>query len=144
MRHSDEDIKEAAARFDRLASEVERNPDAIKVERLIDLQAVAAAAAAVQSAQAGLVEAIDISRAHGRSWNELAVALNVSRQAARQRYGAASSAAKKVAAGRRPANATRKAGSGAIKISAAKPVSVVTNRSVAKKAAVSKRGRKSG
>ena len=34
-----------------------------------------------------LVEAVKRARAHGRSWNRIAVALGVSRQAARQRFG---------------------------------------------------------
>src|SRR5580700_10885959 len=94
MRHSDEEIEQAATRFKRLADEIEGNPDAVEVEHLGDLQAVASAADAVQAAQASLVKAVEISRAHGRSWNELAVALNVSRQAARQRFGTTSQATK--------------------------------------------------
>jgi hypothetical protein len=86
MRHSDEEIKEAAARFQRVADEVERNPGATKVEYLADLGAVASVADEVRAAQARLVQAVEISRAHGRSWNELAVPLGVSRQAARQRF----------------------------------------------------------
>ena len=86
MRHSDEEIKEAAARFERIADEVERNPDATKVEYLADLGAVASAADEVRSAQARLAQAVEMSRGHGRSWNELAVPLDVSRQAARQRF----------------------------------------------------------
>jgi hypothetical protein len=31
-------------------------------------------------------EAVEVARAHGRSWNQIAVALGVSRQAARQRF----------------------------------------------------------
>ena len=95
----------------------------------------ASAAAAVQSAQSSLLEAVENSRAHGRSWNELAVALNVSRQAARQRYGITSSTPKKPMVDRW-ATATRKGGSVTRKIAAAKKVPV------AKKAAVGKRGRK--
>jgi hypothetical protein len=136
MRHSDQEIKEAAARFDRLADELEHNPDAAKIEDLSDLQAVASAAAAVQSAQSSLLEAVENSRAHGRSWNELAVALNVSRQAARQRYGITSSTPKKPMVDRRWATTTRKGGSVDSKVAAAKKVPV------AKKAAVGKRGRK--
>jgi hypothetical protein len=124
MRNGDKDIKEAAARFDRRTDEIERNPDAAKIEHLSDLHAVASAAVAVQSAQASLVEAVEISRAHGRSWNELAVALDVSRQAARQRYGITSNTPKK------PVEDRRKAGS--------RPGNVA----VAKKNAVAKRARK--
>ena len=36
--------------------------------------------------EARLREAVQIARGHGHSWNRIAVALGVSRQAARQRY----------------------------------------------------------
>jgi hypothetical protein len=129
MRHSDQEIKDAAARFDRLADEMEHNPDAAKFEHLSDLQTVASAAAAVQSAQSSLLEAVENSRAHGRSWNELAVALNVSRQAARQRYGITSSTTKKPMVDRRWATTTRKGGSVDSKVAAAKKVPVAKPRS---------------
>src|ERR1019366_7710622 len=111
MRHSDEEIKEAAARFDRLAREIERNPEAAKTEQLSDLQAVSSAAAAVQSAQASLLEAVKRSRPHCPSSNEPAVAPNVSRQAARQRYGDASNTPEKPMVDRSCATTTREAGS---------------------------------
>ena len=141
MAYSDQQIKEAAARFDRLADEIERNTDVAKVEHLSDLQAVASAAAAVQSAQASLLEAVEISRAHGRSWNELAVALNVSRQAARQRYAITSNSPKKAMVVRRRATPARKASSSADRVAAAKKVPVAKH-SATKKAVVAKRGRK--
>jgi hypothetical protein len=56
MRHTDAEIEDAAHRFERLADQV------LVAER------VAAA------------------RARGRSWNRIAVALGVSRQAARHRF----------------------------------------------------------
>ncbi len=141
MRHSDEEIKQAAGRFKRLADAIERNPDAAEVEQLGDLQSVASAAAAVQSAQASLVKAVEISRAQGRSWNELAVALNVSRQAARQRYGTTSDVPKPKA-DRRWAATSGKADSRAVKAAAAKKVSKAKQVG-ASRAASSKRGRKS-
>lgn len=141
MRHSDEEIKQAATRFKRLADEIERNPNAAEVEHLGDLQAVASAAAAVQSAQASLVKAVEISRAHGRSWNELAVALNVSRQAARQRYGTASDVPKKPRVDPRWAATSRKADPRAVKAAGAKKVTKA-KQADASTAASSKRGRK--
>lgn len=51
-----------------------------------DLRAIAAAAEAVRADEARLREAVEIARAHGRSWNQVVVALGVSRQAARQRF----------------------------------------------------------
>lgn len=140
MRHSDEEIKEAAARFEWLADEIEREPDGTQVEHLGDLQAVAAAAAAVQSAQASLVKSVAVSRGRGRSWNELAVALNVSRQAARQRYGTTSDGSKNPKADRRWAATSRKADAGAVKAAAKKAPNAT--RAAARSGAPSKRGRK--
>lgn len=51
-----------------------------------DLRAVATAADTARVDDARLKEAVDIARAHGRSWNHIALALGVSRQAARQRF----------------------------------------------------------
>jgi hypothetical protein len=124
MRHSDEEIKEAAARFERIADEVERNPNAVKVEYLADLGVVASAADEVRAAQARLVQAVAISRGHGRSWNELAVPLGVSRQAARQRFASevplASTVPKPGVGQRRKAAGTQRARSGTAKVAAAK------------------------
>jgi hypothetical protein len=47
---------------------------------------IADAAETVRDDEARLREAVEIARAHGRSWNQIAVALGVSRQAARQRF----------------------------------------------------------
>ena len=52
-----------------------------------DLRDVAVAVDAVATADARLREAVTMARAHGRSWNRIAIALGVSRQAARQKYG---------------------------------------------------------
>jgi len=41
---------------------------------------------AVRADEARLREAVNVARAHDRSWNQVAVALGVSRQAARQRF----------------------------------------------------------
>jgi hypothetical protein len=42
-----------------------------------DLGGIAAAAQAVRDDEARLREAVEIARAHGRSWNQIAVALGV-------------------------------------------------------------------
>lgn len=85
MRHSDEEIEHAARRFDRLAEDlVPKNAD---LDRTDDLSHVAAASDAIRADEAHLKAAVDIARANGRSWNQIAVALGVSRQAARQRFG---------------------------------------------------------
>lgn len=84
MTHTDEDIELAAERFERWASSLD--PATTKAEDISDLRAVAQAADAVKADEARLREAVEIARAHGRSWNRIAVALGVTRQAARQRF----------------------------------------------------------
>jgi hypothetical protein len=84
MRHTDEEIEHAARRFEQLADELD--PATAEVAHTEDLRVIAAASEAVRSDEARLREAVEIARAHGRSWNEISVALGVSRQAARQRF----------------------------------------------------------
>lgn len=83
-RHTDIEIEQAAQRFERLADKLD--PRATEAERTDDLREVAAAAEAVRADDARLKEAVILARAHGRSWNHIALALGVSRQAARQRF----------------------------------------------------------
>ncbi len=85
-RHTDEEIERAAERFAELADHLE--PATSPGERLDDLQAIVAAVDAVRVDDARLREAVGAARGNGRSWNLIAVALGVSRQAARQRFGA--------------------------------------------------------
>lgn len=84
MRHSDEEIEQAAARFEELAGELD--PSAVAAENLDDLREVAAVSDALRADEARLREAVALARAHDRSWNQIAVALGVTRQAARQRF----------------------------------------------------------
>ncbi len=84
MRHTDDEIERAAKRFDQLADELD--PATANVDDTNDLRVIAAASDAARADQARLQEAVAAARAHGRSWNHIAVALGVSRQAARQRF----------------------------------------------------------
>ena len=84
MKHTDEDIEQAAERY-RLLSET-LDPEVTQADDLSDLRAVATAAEATREDEARLREAVETARAHGRSWNHIARALGVSRQAARQRF----------------------------------------------------------
>ena len=61
-------------------------PDVVRVDDTRDLAAVADAADAVRAAEAKLLEAVTMARAHERSWGRIGIALGVSRQAARQRF----------------------------------------------------------
>ncbi len=84
MRHTDEEIERAAQRFEQLAEKLD--PESARVVSTEDLRGIAAAAQAVREDEARLREAVEVARARGRSWNQIAVALGVSRQAARQRF----------------------------------------------------------
>jgi hypothetical protein len=84
MRHTDEEIERAAERFEHLADELD--PARTEVEKTDDLRHVATVSEAVRADEARLREAVAVARAHGRSWNQIAVALGVTRQAARQRF----------------------------------------------------------
>lgn len=78
--HTEEEIERAA----QLAEDFD--PTTAQVVDTTDLRAITGAADAVRTGEAQLREAVEIARAHGRSWNQIAVALGVSRQAARQRF----------------------------------------------------------
>ena len=84
MQHTSDDIERAARRFEQLADELD--PATAEVEHTDDLRQIAAESEAVRADEARLREAVEIARAHGRSWNQIAMALGVSRQAARQRF----------------------------------------------------------
>jgi len=85
MRHTDEQIEQAATRFEQLADALD--PATAHVDHTDDLRQIASVSEAVRADEARLREAVEVARAHGRSWNQIAVALGVSRQAARQRFG---------------------------------------------------------
>ena len=90
MRHSDKDIEEAARRYEQLVDDLD--PAAVNAEQTEDLHSIATVAEAVRADEARLRDVVETARAHGRSWNEIAVALGVSRQAARQRFSSKASA----------------------------------------------------
>ncbi len=84
MRHTNDEIERAAQRFEELADQLD--PAAALVDDTDDLRHIAAASDAIRTDEARLREAVELARGHGRSWNQIAVALGVSRQAARQRF----------------------------------------------------------
>ena len=84
MQHTNDEIERAARRFEQLADELD--PDTAEVDRTDDLREVATISETLRAEEAQLRETVNIARAHGRSWNQIAVALGVSRQAARQRF----------------------------------------------------------
>jgi hypothetical protein len=86
----DKEIEQAAERFERLAGALD--PETAHVEDTDDLRAIATAAEAARADDVRLRETVLLARAHGRSWNHIALALGVSRQAARQRFASKASA----------------------------------------------------
>ena len=84
MKHTDAEIEEAASRFEALADNLD--PNSVTADDLSDLQAVAEAAEQVRRDEALVTERVAAARARGRSWNRIAVALGISRQAARHRF----------------------------------------------------------
>jgi hypothetical protein len=89
-KHSNKDIEAAAARFEQWAENVD--PATIRWQEAPELLAVAQVADNVRADEARLRDAVTAARDAGRSWNRIAVALGVSRQAARQRFGDKASA----------------------------------------------------
>jgi hypothetical protein len=85
MKHTDAEIEEAARRFERWADKLD--PATAEAEDVSDLRAIAEAAEQARRGEALVAERVAAARAHGRSWNRIAAALGVSRQAARQRFG---------------------------------------------------------
>jgi hypothetical protein len=96
MRYTDEQIEETSRRFEELADQLD--PATAAVDDLSDLRAIAEAADQVRRDEALVTERVARARALGRSWNRIAVALGVSRQAARHRF------ASKVGLSRRPSS----------------------------------------
>lgn len=84
MAHTYDEIAEAAGRFERLADDLD--PGSATAESIDDLGQIAAASEAMRADEVRLRQSVSTARAHDRSWNEIALALGVSRQAARQRY----------------------------------------------------------
>jgi len=89
-KHTDKQIETAAARFEHWAKNVDTAT--IRWQEAPELLAVAQVADNVRADEARLRDAVTAARNAGRSWNRIAVALGVSRQAARQRFGDKASA----------------------------------------------------
>jgi hypothetical protein len=81
-KHTEEEIERAVRRAEQF------DPTTTPMEDATDLRAIAEAADAVQAAQARLREAVEAARLlHDRSWGRIGIALGVSRQSARERFG---------------------------------------------------------
>lgn len=81
-KHSDDEIKEAASRFEEWASTLTCED----FHDTADLRAIAEASEGVRAGQARVRELVQLARSNGRSWGQIGIALGVSRQAARERF----------------------------------------------------------
>lgn len=79
--HSVEEIQRAA----KLADEFD--PSGVPADDTTDLRTLAEAVDALRTGEARVRELVARARANGRSWGEIGIALGVSRQAARERFG---------------------------------------------------------
>ncbi len=79
--HTEEEIRRAA----KLADEFD--PSGVPMDDTTDLRALAQAVDGVRVGEARVRELVALIRANGRSWGEIGIALGVSRQAARERFG---------------------------------------------------------
>jgi DNA-directed RNA polymerase specialized sigma24 family protein len=79
--HTQEEIERAA----KLAEEFD--PSGVPMDNTTDLRAIAEAVASLRTGEARVRELVALARASGRSWGEIGIALGVSRQAARERFG---------------------------------------------------------
>lgn len=84
MAHTEEDFARAAKALEDRLNKLD--PDTVEVDDTSDLRSIAEAVDSARSAEAQIRERVEVARAHGRSWNRIALALGVSRQAARERF----------------------------------------------------------
>ena len=77
---TDEDIQ----RLQKLAEDFD--PSTTAGRDVGDLRAIAETVDSIQAGEAKLRELVQLARAGGRSWGEIAIALGVSRQAAHERF----------------------------------------------------------
>jgi hypothetical protein len=79
--HTEEEIQRAA----KLAEEFD--PSSAPVDDTTDLRGIAEAVDSVGSGAARVRELVALARNNGRSWGEIGIALGISREAARERFG---------------------------------------------------------
>jgi hypothetical protein len=82
MMHTEKEIRDAAERLERRLEE----DRPVEMKSAADLAAIAYAVDAREAAEAMIQKTVENARENGRSWNRIAVALGVSRQAARERF----------------------------------------------------------
>lgn len=83
MPRTPQQLKQAAAEAEAWLDSL---GDDVQVEDPADLREIAKAVAEVAAAEERLAELVRAARENGRSWGRIAMALGVSKQAARQRF----------------------------------------------------------
>lgn len=79
--------KTAKAEIEALESALDNlDPDSVKVTDPVELRAIAEYVDQIEETQRLIDSAVEAARAAGYSWARIALALNVSRQAAHERY----------------------------------------------------------
>lgn len=91
MPRNREDLERAAAEAEEWLDDLD--PADVMAEDTTDLRAITAALARIAADERELRAAVGAARSAGRSWGRIALALGVSKQAARQRFGASSPSA---------------------------------------------------
>lgn len=84
MPRTDAELQDISERIERKLDELD--PAQGPARDSGDLRAITEAVAARDRAEAQILERVQVARSHGRSWNLIAMALGVSRQAARERF----------------------------------------------------------
>jgi hypothetical protein len=84
LKQAKAEIEDVARRFERPADDLD--PATAPADDLADLRAIAEATAQVRRDEALVTERVAAARARGHSWNGIANALGISRQAARHRF----------------------------------------------------------
>jgi DNA-directed RNA polymerase specialized sigma24 family protein len=86
MPRSREQVERAAVEAEAWLDGLDPDDDSVRVDDPADLRQIARALHAVVDAEQMLTLAISAARANGRSWNEIARIVGMSRQATQKRY----------------------------------------------------------
>lgn len=87
MPRTREQLEQAAADAERWLDDLDPDDPNTDVSDPADLRAIGQALSRVATAENELADAVHTARAQGRGWGLIGMALGISRQAARQRYG---------------------------------------------------------
>lgn len=89
MARTKEEIAQAAGEAEAWLDSLD--PDVTPADDVGDLRAIGLALSEIAGGEQALFAAVAIARANGRSWGEIGMVLGVSKQAARERFGAPAS-----------------------------------------------------